>query len=130
MNPAIDVYLRSWPSNPPLVFSLVLTAAVYVRGWLALHHRAPRRWHRGRLAAFLGGLVTTFVALASPIESFASLVLSQHMVQHMLLMMVAPPLIWLGTPLFPLLRGLPEPIRVYWIGPLLRARSCAACSSG
>jgi len=123
MNPAIDVYLRSWPSNPPLVFSLILAAAIYVRGWVALHRRTPRRWHRGHLIAFLGGLLVVFIALASPIESFASLVLSQHMLQHMLLMMVAPPLIWLGAPLFPLLRGLPEPIRVDWIRPLLRARS-------
>ena len=33
-----------------------------------------------------------------------------------------PPLIWLGWPLFPLLRGLPEPIRTYWVAPLLRSR--------
>jgi hypothetical protein len=43
------------------------------------------------------------------------------MVQHLLLMMVAPPLLWLGNPLFPLLRGLPRPIRTYWAVPLLRS---------
>ena len=52
-----------------------------------------------------------FLALASPIEPFAALLLQVHMVQHLLLMMVAPPLLWLGAPLLPLLRGLPEPIR-------------------
>ena len=40
------------------------------------------------------------------------------MVQHLLLMMVAPPLFWLGSPLFPMLRGLPEPVRTYWVAPL------------
>ena len=89
--------------------SLLLTAGVYLRGWLVLHRRDPRRWHGGRLAAFLGGLATIFLALASPIEPFASLLLQVHMVQHLLLMMVAPPLLWLGAPLFPLLRGLPRP---------------------
>jgi cytochrome c oxidase assembly factor CtaG len=41
------------------------------------------------------------------------------MVQHLLLMMVAPPLLWLGAPLFPLLRGFPRPVRIYWFVPLL-----------
>ena len=44
------------------------------------------------------------------------------MLQHLLLMMIAPPLLWLGWPLFPLVRGLPEPVRTYWIAPLLRSR--------
>ena len=95
--------------------------AIYVRGWLILHRRAPHRWHAGQLAAFWGGLATIFLALASPIEPFASLLLQVHMVQHVLLMMAAPPLLWLGAPLFPLLRGLPEPIRTYWIAPLFRS---------
>jgi len=85
-----------------------------------LNRRAPERWHSGRLGAFLGGLAAVFLALGSPIEPFASLLLQVHMVQHLLLSMVAPPLIWLGAPLFPLLRGLPAPIRVYWAGPLFR----------
>ena len=59
--------------------------------------------------------------LASPIEPFAALLLQVHMLQHLLLMMVAPPLLWLGTPLFPLFRGLPQPVRTYWVAPLLRS---------
>ena len=69
-------------------------------GWL-LRRRDPRRWHVGQPAAFLGGLAALFLALASPIEPFAALLLQVHMVQHLLLMMVAPPLLWLGAPLFP-----------------------------
>ena len=79
------------------------------------------RWHSGQLAAFLGGLAALFLALASPIEPFAGLLLQVHMLQHLLLMMVAPPLLWLGEPLFPLLRGLPKPIRTYWVAPLFRS---------
>ncbi len=44
------------------------------------------------------------------------------MVQHLLLLMVAPALIWLGAPFFPLLRGVPATIRTHWVGPVLRAR--------
>ena len=44
------------------------------------------------------------------------------MLQHLLLMMIAPPLLWLGAPLFPLLLGLPRSIRTHWVAPLFRSR--------
>jgi cytochrome c oxidase assembly factor CtaG len=121
VSPTLDAALRSWPFDPWLLAALLLTAIVYLRGWLVLLHRDPRHWHGGSLAAFLGGLAAIYLALASPIEPFADLLLQVHMVQHLLLMMVAPPLLWLGAPLFPLLRGLPRPVRVFWVAPLLSA---------
>jgi cytochrome c oxidase assembly factor CtaG/polyferredoxin len=121
MNPTFDAVLRSWPFDPWLLLSLLLTAGIYLRGWLVLHRRNPCCWHGGLLAAFLGGLTAIGLALASPIEPFVALLLQVHMVQHLLLMMVAPPLLWLGAPLFPLLRGLPRNIRTTWVAPLLRA---------
>jgi cytochrome c oxidase assembly factor CtaG len=122
MSPTLDAFLRSWPFAPWLTATLTISAAIYLRGWRSLHRRDPERWHLGRLAAFLSGLAAIFLALASPIEPFASLLLQVHMLQHLLLMMVAPPLIWHGWPLFPLLRGLPEPLLTYWVAPLLRWR--------
>jgi cytochrome c oxidase assembly factor CtaG len=118
VSPTFEACLRSWAFDPWLVGALLVTAGVYLRGWLALR----RRWHGGRLAAFLGGLAAVYLALASPIEPVAALLLQVHMVQHLLLMMVAPPLLWLGAPLLPLLRGLPKPVRVYWVAPLLASR--------
>jgi cytochrome c oxidase assembly factor CtaG len=126
MSPTLDAFLRSWPFDPWLAATLVLTAGVYLRGWRMLHRRDPQRWSISRLVAFVGGLLAIFLALASPIEPFARLLLQVHMVQHLLLMMVAPPLVWLGAPLFPLVRGLPEPIRTYWIAPLVRRRPLRA----
>jgi cytochrome c oxidase assembly factor CtaG/polyferredoxin len=120
MSSTPDAFLRSWPFAPWLTVTSIITAAIYLRGWRSLHRHDPVRWHIGRPAAFLGGLTAIFLALASPIEPFAALLLQVHMLQHLLLMMVAPPLVWLGWPLFPLLRGLPAPIRTYWIAPLLR----------
>src|SRR5262245_5044215 len=121
MNPTLDAFLRSWPFDPGLLAALGLAAGVYLRGWSSLRRRDPRRWHAGQLAAFLGGLAAIALALASPIEPFAALLLQVHMLQHLLLMMAAPPLLWLGAPLFPLLRGLPEPVRTYWVAPLFRS---------
>jgi cytochrome c oxidase assembly factor CtaG/polyferredoxin len=120
MNPTFDAFVRSWPFDPWLVFYLLLTGSIYLRGWLTLHRHSPRRWHRGQPIAFAGGLIVIFLALASPLEPFAALLLQVHMLQHLLLMMVAPPLLWLGAPFFPLLRGLPRPIRILWLAPFLR----------
>lgn len=121
MSPTLSAFLRSWPFAPWLTGALLITAGVYLRGWLALHRRDPQHWHGVRLAAFLGGLTAIFLALASPIESFAARLLWVHMLQHMLLMLAAAPLLWLGAPLFPLLRGLSRPIRVFGAAPLLSA---------
>jgi cytochrome c oxidase assembly factor CtaG/polyferredoxin len=122
MSSTVDAFLRSWPFDPWLLVTLFATGAIYLRGWLGLRSRDSWRWRGAELCAFFGGLVALFLALASPIEPFAALLLQIHMVQHVLLMMVVPPLLWLGAPFFPLLRGLPRSIRTDWIGPLFRSR--------
>ena len=122
MTSTLDAALRSWPADPWLWAGLVVPAVVYLRGWRVYHRRDPGRWGYDRLAVFLGGLGAIFLALGSPVEPFAGLLLSVHMVQHLLLVMVAPPLLWLGAPLLPTVRGMPEPIRTYWVGPLFGVR--------
>src|SRR5262245_9039202 len=119
MSPTFEACLRSWRFDPWLAFALVLAGVVYLRGWLKLHRRDPARWRGRHIAAFFGGLAVIYLALASPIEPFAALLLQVHMLQHLLLMMVVPPLIWLGAPFFPLIRGLPEAVRCYWAAPVL-----------
>src|SRR5579871_6828755 len=104
-----DAFLASWPFDPWVLVPLLLTAAIYLRGWNELRQRS-RRFGTTQLYCFLGGIVALLAALASPIEPFASLLLQIHMLQHLLLMIVAPPLLWLGAPLFPVLRGLPRAV--------------------
>jgi cytochrome c oxidase assembly factor CtaG len=122
MSPTLDACLRSWPWDPWLVASCVVAAVIYLRGWLVLRRRHPLRWRRDYPVAFLGSLAAVYLALASPIEPLAALLLQLHMVQHLLLMMVAPPLVWLSMPLLPLLCGLPRPVRTVWAGPILSSR--------
>jgi cytochrome c oxidase assembly factor CtaG len=120
MNPTFEAFARSWPFEPWVLVFVLLTAGLYFRGWWMLHSRDQWRWPRSQPVAFIAALTAIYLALASPIEPFSALLLQVHMLQHLLLMMVAPPLLWLGAPLFPLLRGLPRTIRVYWIAPLYR----------
>ena len=79
---------------------------MYLRG-----ARARRGWPWWRTALFLLGLVALVVSLASPIDTIALQLFSIHMVQHMLLLAVATPLLLVGAPVRPLLRGLPLVVR-------------------
>jgi len=102
--------LQSWTFNPWIIISLLFASALYLRGWRELHRRLPQRFTVWRLIAFQSSLLTLFLALASPLHALAELLLQFHMVQHLLLMMVVPPLLWLGAPILPLLHGLPRPV--------------------
>lgn len=113
-----DLILASWSLDLALVAPLVIMALLYLRG--------AARWRgasAGRIACYLGGLGAIALALGSPVEAFAPLMLSAHMVQHMLLTMVAAPLILLGEPFVPLLRGLPRWLRQGWVAPLISTPS-------
>jgi cytochrome c oxidase assembly factor CtaG len=70
-----------------------------------------RSWPWWRTALFLLGLAALVASLASPIDAIALELFSIHMVQHMLLLVVAAPLLLAGAPVRPLLRGLPLALR-------------------
>jgi cytochrome c oxidase assembly factor CtaG len=88
--------------------------------------RMRRRWALWRIGLFFLGLATVLAALASPIDSYAAQSFTVHMVQHMLLTVVAAPLLMLGAPIRPLLRGLPAWVRSGAVRPLARARPVRA----
>lgn len=77
-----------------LTLLIVFTGGVYLRGWF--HGHSAPVW---RACSFLLGLLATWVAAVSPVASLDSEMLTAHMIQHLLLMTIAPPLIWLGEPL-------------------------------
>jgi cytochrome c oxidase assembly factor CtaG len=111
--------LRSWAIPPAATFAIVLTALVYLRGWWLLRRAGSPDVPPWRCGAFLTGLFTLWVALASPMDVFNGFILAAHMLQHMLLMMVAPPLILLGAPPVPMVRGLPVFAAREFAGPFL-----------
>ncbi len=119
MSPTTRAMLESWNFDPLLWFPLLLALVLYFRGWRHLHGRLPTRFPRWRLYCYTSGLWVTWLAIASPLDALGTLLLSVHMTQHLLLMMVGPPLILLGAPGLPMLMGLPRTIRRYWVGPFL-----------
>jgi putative membrane protein len=82
-----------------------------------------RVWPAWRTATFFLGLAALLAALASPIDGYASKSFTVHMVQHMLLTVAAAPLLMLGAPIRPLLRGLPAWVRASVVRPLARAHA-------
>jgi putative membrane protein len=120
MTLAAQAILESWSAPIGVNISLCLAALIYTFGWFRLHRIFPKSFPGWHLAAFLSGIVTLWLALGSPLEAFDEVSLSVHMVQHLLLMSVAPPMILLGAPALPFLRGLPQSMARGVVGPFLR----------
>ncbi len=100
---------------------LVLMVFVYSRGWFRLRRASPILFAPWRVAAFIAGLFSLWIALGSPLAALDHQLLTVHMMKHLLLMIVGAPLILLGAPALPLLCGLPK-----WImrlSLLLRSRT-------
>jgi len=79
-----------------LTIMLVLTALIYLRGWVLLRSNSLSRIPAWRACSFLVGLFLIWIAVASPLSALDQELLTAHMLKHLLLMTVAPPLIWLG----------------------------------
>jgi putative membrane protein len=99
--PAPHDLWSAWNLDPAILLSLALAAWVYARG-----ARAGRPAHPS--LSFAAGLLVVAIALISPIDALSSALFSAHMLQHMLLILVAAPLLVLGAPLGPMLLGLPR----------------------
>ena len=98
-------------SSIPLAIAsplVAVTALVYLRGWLSLRDTFPTLIPGWRLAAFMSGLLSLWIALASPLATLDHQSLTIHMIKHLLLMTVAAPLVLTGAPVFPLVCGLPK----------------------
>lgn len=95
----LHTLLTAWQHDPPSLVAEVaeaLSVVLYLRGVRRLAHRG-RRWPIGRTISFLVGLVLVVMAVQSGLAQYDS-VFAAHVVQHVLLMMVAPPLLALGAP--------------------------------
>jgi putative copper resistance protein D len=96
-------------SQPVSVVGFLLTATfcLYMYGVVRLQ-AGGHRWPSGRTAAFLAGLLVIGVATVSGLAAYDDVLLSAHMVQHMLLAMIAPVFLALGGPVTLALRTLPS----------------------
>jgi cytochrome c oxidase assembly factor CtaG len=101
----------SWDPRPEVALPLVVAGGLYALGWWRLSHRNPRARSAASLACALGGLAAIAVALLSPLDALADRLFVAHMLQHMLLIMVAAPALLLANPFPVVLWALPGPVR-------------------
>jgi putative membrane protein len=102
-----DGMLTDWHGRWDVISVLLVFATLYTRGWARLRKMGGEA-RLSQLVFYALALATIGCALLSPIDDLASYLLIAHMIQHELLMMVAPPLILLANPVPTLLWGLGE----------------------
>ena len=128
LDPTLGAIARAWTFEPLVVVPLVVACAVYAIGVRRLWRAADRG--RGlsvrEVAAFVAGCAAIVAALVSPLDAMSETLLSAHMVQHELLMIVAPPLIVLGAPALACLWALPSAPRKALADSIRRSRASAA----
>lgn len=99
--------LTEWSWEWSMALGIAVAAGLYIAGLLVLHRRGDH-WPVGRSVSFLlGGLGSIGVATLSALGTYDTVLLSVHMVQHMILMMSAPMFLALGAPITLALRTLP-----------------------
>lgn len=115
--------LTSWAFEPLVVAGLLIGLVAYlaaVRRVDRAHPTTPVPWPR--IAAWGAGLAVIFIALSSAIDIYSDALFSVHMIQHLLLTLVAAPLLALGAPVTLLLRAASPQTRRRRILPLLDSR--------
>ena len=129
MDPVLKAVLLSWDWRLDVIIILALAGILYSRGWYRLRKRsrhAGKRYQQStrtqwrlangwRLFSYFLGLFLVALALLSPIDALGQQLFMFHMIQHLLLIMFAPPLLLLANPMPFILWGLPDSWR-YHVG--------------
>jgi cytochrome c oxidase assembly factor CtaG len=100
-----------WSFDPPLVLVVVFAILFWLGDRRTLTPARERGARRRQAASFYAGLAVLAIALGSPLDILSEQLFWAHMVQHVLLLVVAPPLIVLARPWIRLWRALPLGVR-------------------
>ncbi len=121
--PDLAGLVLGWSFEPLVAVPLLVVSLLWVAAVRRVNAAHPATTVPvGRSVAFFGGLAAIAVALLSGIERYDTILFSVHMVQHLLLTLVAPPLLALAAPITLLLRVSSAETRRRWILPVLHSR--------
>jgi cytochrome c oxidase assembly factor CtaG len=124
MDPVLSAALRSWDLRLEVIVILAAAGILYSRGWWRLRTRTAarravaqtgNRWRAGamwRPVLYILGLLLLAIALMSPIDVLSAQMFTMHMIQHLFLVMIVPPMLLLANPLPFVLWGLPKNARL------------------
>jgi cytochrome c oxidase assembly factor CtaG len=121
--PTLAIILTTWTGDPLLWIAVAAATVAYLAAVRFVNRHHPNNPVPGwRTAAWLGGVAVIALALLSAVDAYADSLFSVHMIQHLLLAMVAPPLLALGAPVTLALRVAPLTVRRGVLLPLLHSR--------
>ena len=113
--------VTNWQFAPIVTGFTALLAALYLWGEFRVWKRHPRRpWPLGRTIMFLLGLLVINLAAQSGIGTYDDTLFWDHMIQHLMLIMVAPPLLVVGQPVTLLLHASRNPLHT-WVKKIIRS---------
>ena len=120
LNDGVDPW-TAWNLTPDITLGTLLVAGLYSVGLWRLRHKTDRMriW---RHVSFFAGLAAIFLALQSPIDPIAERVFLVHQVQHLLLRMIGPMLLFLAAPQGVLIAGMPETAQRRLLIPVITNR--------
>jgi len=111
-----------WQFAPVVTALVVVLAGLYLWGaWRVARRHPARPWPLWRTGMFLAGLLVIVIATQSGVGSYDDVLFWDHMIQHLLLIMVAPPLLIVGQPVTLLMHASRNPLHT-WVKRLLRSR--------
>jgi cytochrome c oxidase assembly factor CtaG len=103
--------LGRWEFAPVVTAIAGVAAALYLWGaWRVARRHPARPWPWWRTAVFLGGLAVIVVATESGIGAYDDVLFWDHMIQHLMLIMIAPPMLVVGQPFTLLLHASRNPL--------------------
>jgi len=117
--------LTHWEFAPVVTVAVVVAAAAYLWGvWRVARRHPARPWPWWRTALFLGGLAVVVLATEAGIGVYDNVLFWDHMVQHLMLLMVAPPMLVAAQPVTLLLHASRNPVHT-WAKRAVRSRIAA-----
>lgn len=121
--PSWTILLTGWSLPWMPVIGIVVAAGLYLRGVRIVNEANPRHpIPRARRNCFLAGLAALFMAVGSPIDVYDTSLFWVHMIQHLIMLNVAAPLLMLGAPITVWIRASSSRTRRRVVLPLLRSK--------
>ena len=121
----LQAVFTHWEFAPVVTVAVALTGAAYLWGvWRVARRHPARPWPWWRTALFLGGLAVVVLAIEGGIGVYDDVLFWDHMVQHLMLLMVAPPMLVAGQPVTLLLHASRNPLHT-WAKRAVRSRVAA-----
>ena len=121
----VQTVVTQWQFAPVVTALALAAAAAYLWGVRRVAARHPARpWPAWRTGMFLGGLAIIVLATESGIGAYDDVLFSDHMIQHLMLIGVAPPMLVAGGPVMLLLHASRNPLHT-WAKRAARSRAVA-----